>query len=213
MLRVTDIIDRKNGDCIGIKRLGSLGYRIFPETKPTHVYIWFTHFFELSELITDMVSAEMLNPGSTNKWIKFVRCICERDMYQRQPVHDSKNCSHCRRYFDKLENKSVWWLYIGNDKFIRLTFKDFIEENTFECCVSWIKKSGLLEVQLEVEDASVGCSIRRSFSVVRNYSYPVSSEIINPWVCWKKIRYFFECVVRGGGFVDFVDVVWVSNDK
>lgn len=171
MLLVRDIIDRKIGDCIGIKRLASLGYPLFPEALPTHVYIWFIHFFELSEFITDMISAETLNPGSTNRWIKFVRCICEINMYQRQPVHDYKPCFDCRKYFEQFQNKSIWWLYIGNDKFIRLTFKDFIEEKTFECCVLSIRISGLMEVQLEVEHESVGCSIRRSFSVVCNESY------------------------------------------
>lgn len=150
MLRVKDIIDRKIGDCIGIKRLGNLGVRVFPEKIPTHVYIWYSHFFELSQLMADMIKEEVKNPGSTKKWIKFVNCVLERDMYERPPVHEdiySENCSKCRRYFEKFEDKSIWWFDIGYDKFVRMTFKNLGNNDTkFECSIFRIKTSGLLEV-------------------------------------------------------------------
>lgn len=152
--------------------MGSVGVRAFPEKIPTHVYIRFTHFFQLSQLLADMIKTETLNPGSTNKWIKFVNCVLEIDMYQRKSLHKdiySKDCFQCRRYFDSLVEKSVLWFDIGNDKFVRMSFTNFCNKDTkFECCILWIKVSGLLEVQLQVEDELVGCSIRRNFSVVCN---------------------------------------------
>lgn len=170
ILRVKDMIDRKIGDCIGIKRMKSLGSTGYPETIPTHVYIWFIHFFELSNLMADMARMERLMPGTTLKWIKFVKCIYERDMYLRQPVHDdvnSNDCSRCRAYLDNLKDKSMWWFDLNNDYLIRMTFKNFCyDETKFKCCMLWIKVTGTIEVELQIEHKSVGCPTRRNFRAV-----------------------------------------------
>lgn len=146
-----------------------LGVTGFPENIPTHVYIWFIHFFELSKLLQDMIQSETSNPGTSKKWIKFVKCHWERD--ERQPIHEdsSKDCSSCRRYVDEHDDLAIWWFKVGNDKFIRMTFKHFCNDDTiFECCIMWIKMFGMLEVELKVEAAAEGENIRRSFRVVCN---------------------------------------------
>lgn len=171
------LIDRKVGDCIGIKRIVSLGYRVYPETIPTHVYISYTHFFELIELVQYMIKSDITGDVPA-MCIKFVKCTLERDMTdkRRETVHydsyGSIDCSQCRKFFDELKSKSVWWLQIGNHKFLKITFKDFVETNSFRCSYFWMKVTGLLEVQLQIEDDdSSGSFERRNFSLVRNKSY------------------------------------------
>lgn len=44
-VRIRDLIDRRVGECIGIKRMTYQGLTGFPEVTATHVYIWFIHFF------------------------------------------------------------------------------------------------------------------------------------------------------------------------
>lgn len=145
--------------------LGKSGY---PEKNPTHVYISLQHFNELEQLLNDMMHNEMEYPGNTKKWIKFVQCHWERDMYQREPVHtDVSSYCPCRSYFDNLEHKAIWWFEFGTNKFIRMTFKEVSNDNmTFNCCLFWIKIFGLFELELKVENASDGEGIRRSFRVV-----------------------------------------------
>lgn len=44
-VRIKDMIDRKMGSCIGIKRLRVEGRTGYPEVIPTHVYIFFSSLF------------------------------------------------------------------------------------------------------------------------------------------------------------------------
>lgn len=149
------------------------GLRGYPERIPTHVYIWFPHFFELHNLLADITT---FRPAVT-KCIKFVNCHYERDMYERPPLHkdiSSKDCSACRDYVDKMVDKAIWWFNVGTDKFIRMTFKNFWNDDvTFECCILWIKRVGILEVEIKVEEASEGEKIRRSFRVVCKNNFKV----------------------------------------
>lgn len=174
-VRIRDMIDRAMDACIGVKRLTVLGLTGYPETIPTHVYIHFIHFFELNKFLDDMVKSESLHPGSTKKWIKFVRCHWERDMFQRERVHKefySNNCPRCRSYVEGLKDKSIWWFEVGGNKLLKVSFKNFFNEyTTFECCCLWIKIVGMMEVQVSIEGVAEGYDMRRSFRVVRNEIY------------------------------------------
>lgn len=159
------------GNYIGVKRMRAQGLTGFPEKIPTHVYIWFTHFFELSKLLDDMIKFEALHPGTAKKWIKFVQCQWEREMYERVPVHSdiySKDCSRCRSYVEELVDKAIWWFNVGTDKFVRMTYKFCNDNTTFECSSMWVKIVGMFEVELKIEDSSEGVRLRRSFRVVCN---------------------------------------------
>lgn len=147
-------------NCIGIRRMRGLGLSGFPEKIPTHVYIWFQHFFELAELLNDVMKSETA-PGTKKKWIKFAKCQYERDMYERKTVHkdiSSKDCHRCRSYVNELPDKAIWWFNVGTDKCVRMTFKNFCYEDiTFECCSMWIKIVGMMEVELKMENGrSIG---------------------------------------------------------
>lgn len=67
ILRVRDLVDRRVGNSIGIKRMMGLGRTGYPEKIPTHVYISFQHFFELNELLNDLMRSETENPGIQQK--------------------------------------------------------------------------------------------------------------------------------------------------
>lgn len=173
-VRIREIIDRKMYSCIGIKRMTVLGRTGYPENIPTHVYIHFPHFFELSKLSDDMIKTDAYGLP-TKRWIKFVECLYERDMYGRDSIHNdvySKDCTRCRNYVDGLKEKAVWWFEIGKDKLLRMSFKNFFNDyTTFECCCLWIKIFGMVEVQLTIEDVAEGSRIRRNFRVVRSKEY------------------------------------------
>lgn len=149
--------------------LGRTGY---PEKIPTHVYISFQHFFELNELLNDLMRSETENPGTTKKWIKFIQCHWERDMYEREAVHlhsyfSNNSCDRCLSYVHHLDDKAIWWFELGTDKFIKVAIKNFVNDSfTFECCVSWIKIFGLFEVNLEVVSATEEAGFRRNYRVV-----------------------------------------------
>lgn len=120
-LRVCDLIDRKVGESIGIKRMKGLGKTGYPENIPTHMYISFQHFFELNEFLNDVMESETEYPGTTKKWIKFVQAQCEVDMYQRESVHADPSytcCNRCRSYVNKLDHKAIWWFELGADRFV-----------------------------------------------------------------------------------------------
>lgn len=148
-----------------MKVLGRTG---FPEIMPTHVYIQFQHFFELHKLMEDMINYETTHPGIT-KYTKNVMCHYERDMYKRELVHKDmySACCHCRNYVENLENKAVWWFDVGKNRSIRLTFKNFIIPNSFECNLSWIKVVGTMELELKLESAMEEIGMRRNYRVVR----------------------------------------------
>lgn len=174
-LRVCDLIDRKEGQSIGIKRMKGLGKTGYPENFPTHMYISFQHFFELNEFLNHMMETETEYPGTTKKYIKFVQALCVVDMYQRESVHEGPSstcCNRCRSYVNSLNHKSIWWFELGVDRFVRMAFKNVSKENTSSnCCIWSIKIAGLFEVELNVESASEGHILRRSFRVVRNALY------------------------------------------
>lgn len=160
-----DVIDRKVGSCIGIKIMKGLGRKGIPENIPSHVYITFPHFIELSKLLNDMIKVEVSDPGTAKKRVKFVECHWEYDMYLRQPIHSDvySNCIICRSYVDKLLERSSWWFRIGTEKFIKMTFKDCVNDKTFKCSIFSIRTYGVLEVELTVESAKACAHIRRNF--------------------------------------------------
>lgn len=103
-------IDRRVGNCIGIKRLTAFGHETIPEEIPSHIYITSTHFIELRKLVHDMVLTENLNPGTVKKWTKFIECHWEYDWYQRKPIHTdtySTSCSVCQKFVDAMEVRSI----------------------------------------------------------------------------------------------------------
>lgn len=116
--------------------------------------------------------------SATTKYIKFVKCHYEHDMYNRPHIHKdiyTRDCLSCRNYLENLIDKSIWWFQIEGGNFIRMTFKNFWNDNTFECCCFWIKRFGMVEVELKIENASEGVN-RRSFRVVsvecQSYIHP-----------------------------------------
>lgn len=169
--RIQDIVDRK-GEFIGIKRMSILGRTGFPEKIPTDVYIWRQHFFELNDLLNNMIEVESLRPGITKKWFKYIECIWERDMYGRKSPHTdvySEDCNKCRGYANQLVDKAIWWFNLGTDRFVRMTFRSSSNDiKTFKCCIFWIKITGLFEVELKVQSNLEEAGLMRNFRVVGN---------------------------------------------
>lgn len=113
-----------------------------------------------------MVLAENLNPGTVKKWTKFIECHWEYDWYQRKPIHTdtySTSCSVCQKFVDAMEVRSIQWIRIEEQKFIKMKFKKSVGDSTFHCSIFSIRTYGLLEVELTAESAYTNMHIRRDF--------------------------------------------------
>lgn len=141
----------------------ALGRKGIPEKIPSHVYITFNHFIQLSKLLNEVIQVETCNPGATKKRFKFVQCHWEYDMYMRLNIHSEETCSRCRNHVNKFPQRSIWWFRIGTEKFIRMTFKEFVNDSTFMCSLFAIRTYGMLEVELRVESKEACIDLKRNF--------------------------------------------------